>query len=763
MIVTGSLETQIELVHKHLAKYTAHSNADWRQKSVTGAIWEKDYLRRNNKLKRALYGNGNAASEEQRKAYELLFGSEEFKARNVCLVGIPASGKTWISKKLSKLLQCIFFQPEEVLRCAPLGRVACNFHPDARTIHHTLQLRPNGQNRYPESLADLSTHLKALPQQTLTQLKAVIATEAFMCTGPHLEALLTHIKKANPNCIFLFDGDSLQVTTKATPGYPSQAFLTRQAFENVCPETQIIVLEKSTNHRIKNLTKLHHLGLMRLGKATEATVAFFKEVRIPHRPHPVLRLFANSSPAAKFNDEKLTATIKSNPSAKLVQLFAKDTLKGTTTAAKMTDSEEHSLAADSIIKVVQGAPILIVQNHMAEILYERDKPGHKVYLGNGTTGVFWTYEKDLDAIVAKVQLASKEVFVRIKRRDFSTTTKLRSQFPIMLAWAATIHKVQGMEFEFLEVDFCLDTLSNSGQNEFYQGLAYMVLSRAETVVVVGRLTLALLNNVNLESLAWWNSQIEIWNSFKSKSRATPEKQFRNAIHMHNWHAAAAQRSCQAIVAAQKDVPAPNPVPGLAPVRSVSPVSDPVPVPALALSRVSDPAPPLGSAPAPAPDDGHAQRPVHTRPPATNPNLALSKHPVPGFSSSSSAPKRPADTLPTDPEPKLKKRQIVQNVVRAAWNTKTKDWSSRCRPTLQTLAQVLSETKDRIGIPTVFRCSHAGHADTHGEAMPALIKHMMQQYGQLVSEETEKKSAFVDLGSGHGGLVCQMASFRKFHT
>ena len=45
MIVTGSPETQIELLHKHLAKYTAHSNADWRQKSVTGAIWEKDYLR----------------------------------------------------------------------------------------------------------------------------------------------------------------------------------------------------------------------------------------------------------------------------------------------------------------------------------------------------------------------------------------------------------------------------------------------------------------------------------------------------------------------------------------------------------------------------------------------------------------------------------------------------------------------------------------------------------------------------------------------
>ena len=125
-------------------------------------------------------------------------------------------------------------------------------------------------------------------------------------------------------------------------------------------------------------------------------------------------------------------------------------------------------------------------------------------------------------------------------------------------------------------------------------------------------------------------------------------------------------------------------------------------------------------------------------------------------------KRQADTLPTDPETKLKQRRMVQNVMRAAWNTKTKDWSSKFRPTLQTLAQVLSETKANIGIPTLFRCSHLGHADTYGEATPALITHMMQQYGQLVSEETEKKSTFVDLGSGHGGLVCQMASFRKFH-
>ena len=767
MIVTGSPDTQVELLHKHLAKYIQHGRSDWRQRCVTGAVWRSDYLRRQHKLRLKLYGPGNAASEEQRKAYELLFGCEGFKARNICLVGIPASGKTWISKKLSKLLECVFFQPGEMIRCAPLGRVACTFHPDARTIHSTLHLRRNGTGLYPESLVELGKHLDALPQETFTNLKVFIASESFMCTGPHLEALLTHIKKANPNCIFLFDGDTLQVTTKATAGYPSQPFLTRHAFENVCPNTQIIVLEKSTNHRIKNTTKLHHLGLMRLGQATEATVAFFKQARITHRPRPVLRLFANVAPAAKFNDEKLAKTFASNPGATLVTLIAKDTLKGTTTKATMTDIEENSLPTDSTIKVIKGAPILIVQNHIAELLYERDKPGHKIYVGNGTTGVFWTFDKDLDAVVAKVQLASKEVFVRINRRNFPTTTKIRSQFPIMLAWAATIHKVQGMEFDSLEVDFCLDT-GNLGQNEFYQGLAYMVLSRAETVTVVGRLTLQLINNVNLQSLAWWKRQIEIWNEFKRSAKATPAKQFRNAIHMHNWHAAAAQGSCKAIVASQKltlalqhsdaSADASAPAPALAPAAGREPLSEKrvreegvggaSHACARALSHAPAPAPPLAPAPgtrsAPCFSASAAKRPA----PAPAPALASAPLRVPLV-----------PFCPVLPKTKPRPEAAIPNFVHAYFVPTRKP----AMPTLSSLFELLSDSKDHLKIPTNFRCTAPGHLDTYGEVTPNLVNYMMEQYSKLRGIGIEKESTFIDLGSGHGGLVSLIATLRNFQN
>jgi len=178
-----------------LAKYPRHSNRDWHQRSVTGSVWEADWRRRQIKLQKALYEQGNECSDEQRMAYELLFGCNGHKSRNVCLVGVPASGKTWIAKKLSKLLECVFFNPGEIIRCGPLGRVACSFHPDARTIHSTLQMRPNRLNRYPESLEELRIHLNECPQKCFEELKVLIISEALMCTGPHLEALLLHVKK----------------------------------------------------------------------------------------------------------------------------------------------------------------------------------------------------------------------------------------------------------------------------------------------------------------------------------------------------------------------------------------------------------------------------------------------------------------------------------------------------------------------------------------------------------------------------------------
>jgi hypothetical protein len=576
-IITDLRETQTDLLHKHLAKYPNHANNNWYQRSVTGHVWHSDFVRRENKLKYALYGPGNEASDEQRMAYELLFGREGFRSQNICLAGVPGSGKTWIAKKLSNLLHCVFFEPGEMIRCAPIGRVSCSFHPEARTIHCVMKLRPNRRNHYPESMEELKEHMSMLPQDQFAALKVFVASEAFMCTTPHLEVLLTHIKKTAPNCVLLFDGDCMQVTMKATTGYPSHPFLTRNQFQTVCPETQMIVLEKSMKHRIKNPIKLAHLHQMRLGQATGETVKFFLKEKIDQKQQPVTRLFANKQPAAQFNDEKLHEILCSNKLLKLDQLHAIDTCKHSGTTVKMSYTEEVSLPVDDIIRVVKGAPILIVQNHVAEACFHSAK---KIYIGNGTTGIFWEYENQYDTIIAKVSVGSKEdlIYVRIKRRNFSTVTKTRSQFPIMLAWASTIHKVQGMEFRVVEVDFGLEGGGTNDKSDFYQGLAYMALSRAETVVVKGNLTVGLLNNINLHSLNWWLSEIKRWNAFKV-AKVTPPKVFRSAVHQHNWQVAALQTNVRKIVAASQ-LRVVNPEPPLVSTTSHAAARH-APVPALA--------------------------------------------------------------------------------------------------------------------------------------------------------------------------------------
>jgi hypothetical protein len=77
--MTGSRETQLDLLFKHLFKHPRHGNSNWHQGSVSGEVWHADYLRRKTNLEKQLYQSNNNASEEQRKAYELLFGRSGFK------------------------------------------------------------------------------------------------------------------------------------------------------------------------------------------------------------------------------------------------------------------------------------------------------------------------------------------------------------------------------------------------------------------------------------------------------------------------------------------------------------------------------------------------------------------------------------------------------------------------------------------------------------------------------------------------------------
>ena len=99
----------------------------------------------------------------------------------------------------------------------------------------------------------------------------------------------------------------------------------------------------------------------------------------------------------------------------------------------------------------------------------------------------------------------------------------------MLAYGTNIHKVQGMQFIQLRANFELG--KSNGNNEFYEGMAYMALSRANVVEIIGDITVALLNSVNSASLIWWNSQSASWTAFKSDTSLNLK--YRNTVHESN--------------------------------------------------------------------------------------------------------------------------------------------------------------------------------------------------------------------------------------
>jgi hypothetical protein len=157
-------------------------------------------------------------------------------------------------------------------------------------------------------------------------------------------------------------------------------------------------------------------------------------------------------------------------------------------------------------------------------------------------------------------------------------------------------------------------------------------------------------------------------------------------------------------------------------------------------------------------------------PASNPTPANAAESNPGLGPFSptttfSSAKRPVYTHAPNLDVSLQHKKTVTNVDEKAWGPGRDGFlmrSSPIDPTLtETLATLLSTSRERVKVPPFFKCSKIGHPDTYGEVTPELVTFMMQQHRQLVGRTSNCTSTFVDLGSGIGGVVCFIAGLRKF--
>ena len=98
-------------------------------------------------------------------------------------------------KKVDDFLSMIFLNPGEIVRIAPLGRVAQFFHCEARTVHSTMRLHMDTR-AWTDN--DVVSYLEKINSDVFSRMKVLIGLEMFVMSDCVLSGLLKYIQKNHP-------------------------------------------------------------------------------------------------------------------------------------------------------------------------------------------------------------------------------------------------------------------------------------------------------------------------------------------------------------------------------------------------------------------------------------------------------------------------------------------------------------------------------------------------------------------------------------
>jgi hypothetical protein len=485
-----------------------------------------------------------------------------------------AEDGAWVEGNLDEYLQMIFINPREIVRIAPIGRVAQTFHYEARTVHASMKLHFNVDSWNDDQFVDYLND-----QNVFSNMKVLIGLEMFMMTDCVLSGLLKYVKKHRPHTLVLFEGDPIQLSIFKDLQCP---VLCSQEFDSMFRSVVF-----NTQKRISNEEQSNHLDNMRISKAGADTLAYWQSKIDLHQnwDKSCLTIYALSKQANRHN-EKMLQEHETSTKVMRCRIDSIDTRHGKKTT--FPDFVETSCIAEHVLCLVPNAPVFINRNLTAK-LHGSSKD---TYVGNGTPATCL----EMSNFFIVLRLVSGEV-VSVERISFELDDGYeRKQFPLILGWASSIHKVQGMQFPKVIVDFCLDAAGPSAIRDsnrpFRQGMAYMALSRSNCIAIQGHITLELLNNVNQIALDYWIRKVQEWPSTGDSTK----KIYRDGIHAHNDFCLQQQQHAQQSAKRHNIAPPPD----LTHLRCVTPpvladiadiFIDDVPAPdlhpALALAPVSD--------------------------------------------------------------------------------------------------------------------------------------------------------------------------------
>ena len=384
---------------------------------------------------------------------------------------------------------------ERVLLLAPTGIAAINI--GGTTIHSAFQIPIKFHSR---NIPKLSDNKRSVLRNKYSEVSVIIIDEISMVSNIlllHIHQRLTEIFSCN-NRDLMFAGKTVIAVgdlCQLPPVNSKHVFAPYKDnllnFAHPWQLFKIAELVKTVRQEeLSLISLLHNVRVAQMQEANEELLkSRFIDKSDPNYPQDALHVFAENSLADQHNTEMLDALDNALFIIKAFDTVPNDAPSGEVQKClRRKQSLTAGLAAKLCIKV--GARVMLTSNVSISDRLINGQIGTVASVKRNSDAVVEVIYVKFDDVNAGVLQMNNDVFARhnhvvpLTRIEGQiligpSTTKgviTRIQFPLMLAWACTVHKVQGLTLDNAVISFQLEK-----QKIFNYGQMYVALSRVKTI------------------------------------------------------------------------------------------------------------------------------------------------------------------------------------------------------------------------------------------------------------------------------------------